>query len=93
MPVGPFTRLGILALGVGGARDVEMGPREAVHELAQEPARRDAARRAAAAVLHVGDVRLVELAVLVPERQRPDALAGALARRAHLLDQRARRCP
>jgi hypothetical protein len=65
-----------------------MGPREPFHELAQEPSRRDAAARAAAAVLHVGDVRLVEFAIVIPERQRPRALVGPFARRLHLGDQR-----
>src|SRR6185312_8932881 len=68
----------VLAIGVRRAGDVEVDPGEPVHELAQEPPRRDAAGWTPAGVLHVGDVGLHELAILVPQRQRPDALAGSL---------------
>src|SRR6266446_1431428 len=76
------------ALEVGGPGDVEVDPRKAVDELAQEPRARDRAGGASARILHVGYVGLEQLAVLIPQRQRPAALAGALARIAHLGEQR-----
>src|SRR5690606_31934859 len=66
----------VLAVAVRGARNVEVRPGIAVHELAQKPAGRDASRRSAAAVLHVGDVGLDEVVVVIPERQLPDPLVG-----------------
>src|SRR5258705_4772610 len=64
-----------------------MHPREAVHELAQEPGAGDRTGGAAAGILDVSDARLEQLPVLLPERQRPAALAGALARVAYLREQ------
>src|SRR6185503_380697 len=77
----------VLTFGIRGARDVEVRPGKAVDELAQKPPRGDAAGGPAPGVLHVGDIRLHEVAVLVPERQRPDPLARALAGGTHVFDQ------
>src|SRR5574341_2603367 len=65
---GPFGDVGALAVRVGRARDVEVGPGKPVHELPQEPRRRNGAGGPAAAVLHVGELGLVLLAVFVPQR-------------------------
>src|SRR2546421_4188183 len=67
-----------LAVGVRGPRNVEMHPRIAVHEFSQEPPAGDRPRTPPARVLHVRDVGLEEVAVLVPQRQRPTALPGAV---------------
>jgi hypothetical protein len=62
------------------AGDVQVTPLVAVGELAEEHRARDRARLAAGRVLHVGDVAAQQLLVLGPRRQRPQPLAGALAR-------------
>src|SRR5947208_8758883 len=62
------------ALEVRGPGDVEMHPREAVDELAQEPRARDRAGGPPARILYVGDIGLEQLAVFIPQRQRPAAL-------------------
>src|SRR5439155_26706635 len=64
-----------LALRVRGPRDVEMHPGVSIGELAQEPAAGDCPGPPAARVLHVGYVGLEEVPVLVPQWQRPAALA------------------
>src|SRR5437660_7844078 len=69
---------GAFAFEIGGPGDVEVHPREAVHELTQEPRAGNRASRATAGVLDVGDVGLEQLPIVVPQRQRPAALAGAL---------------
>src|ERR1051326_464440 len=76
------------AFEIRGARDVEMHPGEAVDEFAEKPCAGDGAGRAAARVLDVGGVGLEEIAVLVPQRQRPATLAGALAGVADFIEQR-----
>src|SRR2546421_197104 len=72
------------AFEIGGSGDVEVHPRKAVHELAQEPRAGNRAGRTAAGVLDVGDVGLEQLPIIVPQRQRPAALAGTLPGIAYL---------
>ncbi len=92
VPVGPFTRL-------ASSRSVYAVPamsrwahgNPSTNSRRNQPAEMLPAR-AAAAVLHVGDVRLVEFAILVPQRQRPRALVGPLARRASPRRSAPRRC-
>src|SRR5205807_1128511 len=69
-----------LALRIRRPRDVEVHPRNALDEFTQEPAARDRAGAPAPRVLHVRDVRLEQVAILLPQRQRPAALARALPR-------------
>src|SRR5688500_9330144 len=76
------------SFGVGRAGDVQVHPRETVDELAQEPAAGDGAGAAAGGVLHVGDIGLEQIAVLVPQREGPAALTGALTGGADFFDQR-----
>src|SRR5688500_7319857 len=77
-PRRPFDTGCILTLGIGSPRDVEVGPRKAVDKLPQEPAGGDTPRGSPTAVLDVGDVRFHEITIIVPERQRPDPLVGAV---------------
>src|SRR6266550_954533 len=63
-PCRPLRVAGAFALEVRGSGDVEMHPREAVHELAQEPGAGDRAGGAAAGILDVRHVRLEQLSVL-----------------------------
>src|SRR5216117_1898609 len=76
-----------LAVGVRGARDVEVYPRIPLDEFSQEPPAGDRPRTAPARVLHVGDDGFEEVAVLIPQRQRPTALTGALSRLTHFRQQ------
>src|SRR6266540_3994668 len=50
--------VGLVAVGVGSARDIEMGPRYVAHELLQEQAGRDGAGAAATGGAHDGPSRL-----------------------------------
>src|SRR3989442_5784026 len=83
----PFRMAGAFPFEVRGAGDIEMHPREAVHELAQEPRARDRSGGASPGILDVGHVGLEQLAIVFPQRQRPAALPGALARVTHLGEQ------
>src|SRR2546430_14518460 len=65
---GPFGVARAFALEVCRSGDIEVHPREAVDEFAQEPRARDRPRRPPAGILHVGDVGLHKLAVVVPQR-------------------------
>ena len=65
-------------LGPRGAGDVEVRPRQPAGELLQEHRRRDRARRTAADVRQVGDLAAQLFAVVVEERHRPGAIAGAV---------------
>src|SRR5207248_4722973 len=76
----PLGAAGGFAVGVGGSGDIEMGPREAIHELAQEPSGRDGTGRTSAGILHVRHVGFVQVAEFIPQGQRPTALAGQLTR-------------
>jgi len=75
------------ALEVRGAGDVEMDPREAVDELTEEPRAGDGTGGAPARILDVRDIGFEQLPVLLPQRQRPAPLPGALARVAHFREQ------
>ena len=68
------------------ARDVEMRPVELPRELRQEARGGDASARATRDVGEVREVAREALVVVVPQRQRPSAVVGLVARR----DQRAR---
>src|SRR6266540_5449273 len=50
--------VGLVAVGVGSARDIEMGPRHVAHELLQEQAGHDGAGAAATGGAHDGPSRL-----------------------------------
>src|SRR5437773_1571163 len=80
--------VGSLAVGVSRARDIEVHPGIAFHELAQEPSARDRSGAAATGVFHVRDVGLEELPIFVPQWQRPDTLPCAFSRIPHLGEQR-----
>src|SRR5438876_9175136 len=58
-----------LAVGVRGARDVQVHPRIALNEFSQEPPAGDRPRTPPARVLHVGDVGFEEVAVLIPRSE------------------------
>src|SRR5258705_10861020 len=72
---------------MGGACEVEVGPGISSSKLFQKHRRGNGARRPAAGILDVGDIRLDESLVLVPERKRPRRLARALARSEDFRDQ------
>ena len=63
------------------AGDVEVHPRQIAGELLDEERAGDRAAGAAAGVGEVGDLALQLLLVVVEDRHRPRAIAGALARR------------
>src|ERR687897_1100919 len=56
----------IFPVAVRRSRNVQVGPGKTVDELAEEPPSGDASRWTAAAVLHVGNVRLHEIPVILP---------------------------
>src|SRR5688572_12788942 len=72
-----LVRLGVV--GPGGAGNVHVDPRQIAGEFLDEKGAGDGARRPAAGVGEVGDFALEELLVVVEHRQRPGAVAGAVA--------------
>src|SRR6187401_2550393 len=77
----------LIAVGVGRPGDVEMHPRDVADELLEEQASGDGARAAAAAVADVGHGGLDLLAIDLPERQLPAAVARLLAGREQAIGQ------
>src|SRR5947207_15743326 len=73
---GTFHSPRLVAVGIRGSRDIKVSPGEAVHELAEKPSGGDTAGRPASAVLDVGDIRLHQITVILPEGERPHPLAG-----------------
>src|SRR5690606_38914897 len=67
-----------------GAGDVEMDPGDRADELLKELGRGDRASPSSADVLQVGDVAFEQFLEVVVHGQGPDALAGSLARLAHV---------
>src|ERR687889_2166814 len=82
-----FRAEGLGLVAPGGARDVEVRPRDAVGELLDEGGGGDGAGLAPADVLDVGDVGLDLLRVLLVERQLPELLADLAARLDDLVDE------
>src|SRR6185436_1497108 len=84
----PFGLPRLVLVGPGGSGDVEVGPRLAAGELLEEHRRRARARGAAAGIGHVRDLAAELLGVLLVERHRPAAVAGALRGPADDVDPR-----
>jgi VWFA-related protein len=83
--------LRLVGLGLfrpGRAGNVQMYPRQSVGELANEERSRDGASRTSPGVGEVGNLALELLAVVVEDRHRPGAIAGARARLPHHLHPR-----
>jgi N-acetylmuramoyl-L-alanine amidase len=69
-----------------GAGDVDVHPRQIAAELLQEQGRRDGAARTPAGVREIGDLTAELFLVVVVDRHRPRAIAGAFARLTDCLD-------
>src|SRR5690606_847850 len=83
-PVAALPLIRQLAVAVRGARDVEMRPARLADEPLQERRGRDRPARAPAHVLQIRRLAVELAAILLPDRERPAALARALARLAEL---------
>lgn len=82
---GPLPQVRMLLGRPRRAGDVEVRPRRVANELGEKRSRSAGPAVATAGVLDVGDVALDFVLVLLPERQRPEAFAGAFAGGAELL--------
>ena len=72
---------------MGGTRDIEMGPTAIPHEFLEEASRGDAPARAASHVDEIRDPAIDLPPIIIPQREGPTALPGAIARLSQLIDQ------
>src|SRR5262245_44486693 len=84
----PFRRQRPILRAPGHPGDVEMRPGLIVHEALDELRRRDGSGRAAADILHVGDLRPQLFVVVVVQWHAPDFLADGETRRGQSLTKR-----